>query len=110
MADTELAKIQAILEKNAHMNFVQRILQPEKYPVLDNGDDTHSTHLMSYSESDGKYVVYPSIIQYPNGKLQGLDPDRAYNHAMQTGEHISFDSEKEAEWFSQNYKKFWGQE
>ena len=105
----ELAKLQAILGKHSHMNFVQRILEPGKYPRIDNSDGSYSTHLMADAEYEGKPIVFPTIIQYPNGKLKSLELKQALHHAVNTGEYIQFDDPEEASWFSQNYKKVWEQ-
>ena len=100
--------IMQILQDNAHLNFVQRIISPDSYPVLNHGDGTHSTHLMADSEVDGKGIAYPTIIHNPETKkLRWLGPDAAYEHAMQTGEYIQFDKPEDAGWFAENYKKAW---
>ena len=39
-----------------------------------------------------------------------LAPDVAMKNAMLSKQYIPFDTEKEAEWFSKNYKKVWGQQ
>jgi hypothetical protein len=50
-------------------------------------------------------IVYPTVIYDP--QLQGLrrlsDRD-ALNHAQRSGEFIAFPTDREADWFSQNYK------
>ena len=39
--------------------------------------------------------------------LRDYGPDRAFQHAMQTGEYLEFPSQDKASWFSQNYKQVW---
>jgi hypothetical protein len=97
-----------ILEKNKHLNFVQRILEPEKYPRMDFGDGNWGTHRMSWAGGKPN-MVYPNIVQpAANAPLQLLEPQDAMTHAQKTGEFIPFDSPAEADWFGRNYKKFWG--
>ncbi len=110
--DMDISKIQGILESNKNKNFVQRILTPNDYPTLDLGGGNYATHKMSYSSIDTKegkkFIVYPNIIHYPQAKnLISLNPDIAMKYAISSGEYIPFDNEKEAEWFSKNYKKVW---
>jgi len=116
MADKDLDRINAILEQNKGMNFVQRILRPKDYPsipVPDRGRGMTGTHLMSYSEvgsgENKRYVVYPNIVQDPkSGELSRFsDWHEALNHAMGSGEFIPFKTSEEADWFSKNYKKVW---
>ena len=102
----ELKKIKSILDKNKDKSFVQRILQPDKFPKLDLGDGNYATHKMSWGESGGKYIVFPTVL-YGEGKLQEFKPDEAFGHAMNTGNYIEFDNPEEADWFSKNYKKVW---
>ena len=108
---SELKELQSILDANKHMNFVQRILEPQKFPRYNNADGSYSTHLMSDAEVDGKHIVYPSLIHYPHEKqLRLLGPDQALHHAMNTGEYVEFPTAEKASWFSQNYKKVWEKE
>ena len=81
--------------------------QEGRSPVLKNPDGTVSTHSMAYGEADGKYYVYPTVVMGGGDKLQRLSGDDAWNNAMQTENYIEFGSEKDAEWFSKNYKKYW---
>jgi hypothetical protein len=99
--------INSILSKYGNLNFVSRIQNPYVYPQMDLGNGQVGTHLMQYAHNDDGYLVYPSIIQDNEGKLQKLDNEDAYQHAMSTGEYIPFDTEANASWFAQNYKKVW---
>jgi hypothetical protein len=101
----------SILNQNKDKNFVQRILKPDLNPVLMDyaGPGTHGTHLMSSSElPNGMGFVYPEIIQGPDGNLIRLGRREAMEYAVKSGEHISFSTPEEAEWFGKNYKKVWG--
>ena len=102
----EMKKIQDILNQNKDKSFIQRILTPELYPKLDLGNGQYATHKMAWGESDGKYMVFPTII-HQNGKLVDYGMNKAFEFAKQTGQYISFDSSEKADWFSQSYKKIW---
>ena len=107
-ADDELARLQQILQENSKLNFVQRILQPELYPHLDNGDGTVSTHLMADAEVEGTPIVFPTIIHdLRTDTLKRLSMDEALQHAIKTNQYIEFKTPEEANWFAQNFKKVW---
>jgi hypothetical protein len=98
--------VKKILEKNKGKDFVQRILHPDKYPVMDIGNGGIATHKMAWGESDGKYQVYPTII-HKDGELIEYKDKEAYDHAMKTGEYIEFKDPAEAAWFGERYKAYW---
>lgn len=106
-------RVKHILNKNKDKNFVKRIIDPDKYPAIDNGDGTHSTHLMAWSNRDDdpeKRIVYPTIVHdEKTNKLTQLSDDDAYDYAVKNKEYIEFNSDKKADWFSQNYKMLWQQ-
>ena len=102
----DVEKILKILEGHSGKSFVQRILDPDQYPKLDLGDGKSATHLMSWGESDGKYLVFPTVL-YDNGRLQQYKPDDAFSTAISSGNYIEFDRKEDADWFSKNYKKVW---
>lgn len=98
-----------ILQQNADKNFVQRIMKPNAYPTMPLGNGRYATHEMAWGESDGKSLVYPTVIyDTATQKLKKLDPDAAYRYARQTGEFIPFNSANDASFFSKNYKAVWG--
>ena len=78
-------------------------MNPSAYPVLKNEDGGYSTHLMGSAEVDGKYVVFPTLF-LSEDKTSLVKPKDPVAEAMKTGEFIEFKNEKEAQWFSQNYK------
>ena len=105
------SKIQSpTIAPDSKLNFEQRILRPNDYPSVDNGDGSFSTHRMAYGETDGRYLAYPTIVQEPGSKkLKELDDRSAYEYAMRSGEFRSFNTEEEAKTYSEGgYKKFWG--
>jgi len=103
----DINRIGKILGENKEKNFVQRILKPESSPSLDLGNGDSATHLMAYGEANGKFFVYPTVIDAGNGELRQLSDDGAWEHSQKTGEFIEFNREKDAAWFSENYKKWW---
>lgn len=102
----EYDRVMSILKQNAGKNFVQRILYPDKWPRLDLGPNTYGTHLMSWSDVDGKYVVFPTI-QWNGKSLERLDPDLALYNALKNNEYIEFPDPQSADWFSKRYKSVW---
>jgi len=99
-------KIKGILEKHKDLDFVKRILKPGKSPHLTDESGAKMTHKMAWSEQDGKFIVYPTIVRV-GGKLKQLDDKAAIDYANTTGEYIAFGTAEEADWFSKEYKSVW---
>ena len=110
------AKINQILQANKNKIFVDRILNRERYPVLDftTGQTTmqvpqrteYGTHKMVYAQVGDKYHVFPTILW--NGKtLNQYEWREAYDRVKNTGNFISIDTAEEAADFSKNYKLIW---
>lgn len=98
------ARNQEIYHKNKDKNFVQRILNPDKFPVMENPDGTTSSHQMASWEMDGKGIVAPTIFYDENtGKL--FKPEDPLQEAMKRGEYIQFNDPQEAERFAANEYK-----
>lgn len=93
-----------ILEENRGKDFVERIFNAPDYPVLYNRDGSQSTHSMAWSEADGRYFVYPTVV-YEEGEMMRLGPDTAFGRAIRTGDFIEFDNFEDADQFSREYKK-----
>ena len=106
--DKDWYKLLNILNSNQEKNFIQRILKPDVNPVLSLGPKEYGTHMMSSAEVDGKNIVYPEIIQMPDGNLKRLGRDEAIDYALKNKEFIEFDNPADALWFGKNYKKVWG--
>jgi hypothetical protein len=106
----EYKKVLKILQENKRKNFVRRILKPDKYPSVTLEDGAPASHMMAYGEWDGKYYVYPTIIQAKGSdELTVLSEEDAQLYAQETGEYIEFDNEEDAAWFSgdEGYKTYW---
>ena len=93
---------------NKDKNFVQRILHPDKFPTIDLGDGNIGTHLMAWGEADGKYRVFPTIV-FDGKSLKKYEMNDAFKITSENGDYIDFETPEEAEWFSKNYKLFWGE-
>jgi len=105
---SEKGKVSQVIDKHQDKQFVQRIVSPKDYPKLDLGKGNYATHKMSYSTFNDGAIAYPSIVYDQNtGKLNPLKSNEALMHAIRSGEFIKFDTPEEADWFSQNYKKYW---
>jgi hypothetical protein len=119
-----------ILQANKDKDLVRRILQPDaerEHVVHDNGDGTTETrsHYMTYSsvtDKDGKekWAVYANVMpelnmettavgQTLNTRLKDFSLDgTAWETAKARKEYILFDTQAEADWWSKNYRRFWG--
>ena len=107
--DENYLKLHNIYQKHKNVKFMNRLINRENYPMIRNPDGSYSTHRMAWSESEGKYYVFPTmemigeeLIDLPSA---GIDP---FEHAMQNKNFIEFSTAEEADWFSQNYKKYLG--
>jgi len=106
VVETEDDELTNILYLNNNKNFIKRILNPAEYPVMPWGNGI-ATHQMSDAEIDGRFIVYPNIVQRTNGDLELLEDDYAIDYAINKGEYLEFPSQEKASWFAKNYKKFW---
>lgn len=109
-AAIQQSRVRQILSENLSKDFVKRVIQPGKYPRINNPDGSHSTHLMAWTTvgepGKEKYIVYPSIVHNrQTGRMTKLSGREAVEYAMKTGEYIEFDDASKAEWFSKNYKQ-----
>jgi hypothetical protein len=102
--------VENILNANKDKNFVKRIIDPTTLEPLDRGNGDFSTHSMAYGEEDGKYYVYPTVVE-KDGKLVDLEAEgiNPFDYAIKNKEYIEFKTEKEAALFSGDagYKQHW---
>ena len=88
--------------------FVDRIMNPEKYPYIENDDGSISTHRMAAEvDENGNWFVFPTIVQLPSGDLKQFeDPLMAMQYNFRTGNFLPMKSKKEAlEYAKGGYKK-----
>jgi len=80
------------------LNFIDRIHNPDKYPVIMNDDGSWSTHRMAAEvDETGNWMVFPTIVQLPDGELfEFQDPYSAMEYARNTGEFVQMKDRKEA--------------
>lgn len=105
----DLDYIKQVLQQNSQKNFVDRIINKDKYPTMDLGSGNYATHKMSYSTFNNGAMVYPTIVYDPaQKKLVQLSAQEAPKRAVSSGEYINFDKPEDADWFSKNYKQYWG--
>jgi hypothetical protein len=110
MVDPELERqyLLNMVRPHENLNFVRRLMKPKDYPVLPEhaGPGTFGTHLMSYSTDNKGAIAYPEIVQQSEGDpLKRLSRKDALSHAITNKQYIPFDSEQEAKFFGENYKK-----
>ncbi len=99
-----------ILQDNSGKRFVRRIMFPDNAPVTvdDENPKQVMTHKMAWGDADGKYYVYPTVMEDPENKsvLKNYGKD-AFREAIRRRDFIVFDNPEDADWFSKNYKKYW---
>ena len=105
VSDPEFQRLMQILKQNSDKTFVQRILRPDDFPKI-YYEGGQATHRMSWGETEGKYVVFPTIL-WDGNNLKDYG-DKAWDEVMKSGNYIEFDSADEADWFSKSYKGAWG--
>jgi hypothetical protein len=105
-------EILALLLQNTDKNFVQRLLSPGVFPVINNDDGSYSTHLMSSHDN----YVFPMITQNPStGQLQNNlqlvydNPwQKAFEIALKQNDAIRANSPEDADQVARNYKQALG--
>ena len=88
--------------------FIDRINNPDKYPVLWNEDGSYSTHRMAAEvDENGNWFVFPTIVRLPSGELyQFEDNNQAMQYNMRIGNFLPMKSKKEALSYAKGgYKK-----
>lgn len=90
--------------KEQNPRFVQRMSEPIKYVILENGD--HGTHLMSWEYTDdGQAMVFPTVMEDAKGNLYDYK-EGALGLAKSRNDYLIM-SPEEAEIFSVGYKQGW---
>lgn len=90
-------------QRNKHLNWVERGLNPDNYPNIDNKDGTFSTHKLSYVTGDeGEAYIYPTIIQQEDSTLKEYSQDESWEYVKKTNTAMRIPSVKLAEYYSQN--------
>jgi hypothetical protein len=92
--------IDSVLNANKKLDWVQRLYEENTPSIKIKGQKGKATHFME--SSDGR--AYPTVVRMADGKLKYLGDD-AYDYADKTKTYIQFPSDREAQLFSENYKK-----
>ena len=89
--------------------YINRILNPEKYPFIKNKDGTVATHEMAAEQDEkGNWFAFPMIVQFPDGTLHRFqDPKSAMSYNLRTGNFKHFKKNKNAalNYANDGYKK-----
>lgn len=94
--------------KKTSPEFLNRINNPSKYPVITNEDGSVSTHRMAAEmDENGNWFVFPTIVQFPDGTLhQFQDVTTAMQYNLRTGNFLKMGNKEQAlEYAKGGYKK-----
>ncbi len=107
--------VQNVLKANASVPWVQRALNPEKYPMPQVSPEGEiMTHRMAAEIGpDGKAYAFPTVVLQGNRYVE-LPLDQAMNRALKTGDFIKTDNIEKAVEITKKYKgekfnQFYGQ-
>jgi hypothetical protein len=95
--------VRDLLRAHSDKDFVKRIFNPTMVEPIKTEDGGFKTHFMSHTETDGRWIVYPNVVN-KGGKLEELSGSAAVDYALETGEYIEVGSEKEADMLARRYK------
>lgn len=98
------AMSKVLSQRNKHLNWVERGLNPDKYPSISNDDGTISTHELAYRTGENNVAyVYPNIIQDEIGELKRFDTDyEAWEYAKTTNTFMEVPNAALASYYSKN--------
>lgn len=98
-----------IIPLDTKLEFEKRVLEPSKYPVLQNEDGSVSTHSMAWGDSNGKFYAYPTVVLRPDNTLVRLPDAVAWHYAQETKQYREFDNMHDAAYYAEGgYKLQWG--
>jgi len=94
-------------KKEKQPEWVDRILNPQKYPYIVNKDKSVSTHRMAAEvDENGNWYVFPTIVPDGKGGLKELDNMEAFDYALSNKQYMLMPSKEEAiEYAKGGYKK-----
>jgi hypothetical protein len=96
-----------LTQRNKNIDWVDRALNPDKYPVDNQNEFTDEdgkiiSHKLAYGTGDnGEAYVYPTVI-YRDGKLIQLSDNEAMENSFREGQSIMIPNIELAEYYSQN--------
>lgn len=93
-----------LTEQHKDLNWVKRGINPDKYPLITNEDESVSSHKLCYGEDEnGKAYVFPMIIQKEDGSLHEFEnPREADDYAKKTNTTMPMPSVEMAKYYSIN--------
>lgn len=96
MKAAQSVMLQELLEKNKSVPFVDRILNPNRYPVRPNEDGSVSTHLLTLVGGKGEEPirVMPKL-QFVEGKWKESSSRKDIGDTINRGNFIEFPSSPE---------------
>ena len=107
-----LSVVTSVLEDNKNKNFVDRILNPEKYKPYPVGEDKlpYSHRMVTFGALDDSTpgMVLPMVVWDPEkGYHKFENPQEALEYAVEKGEYIRFRNHTEATKFENSWKQYW---
>ena len=87
--------------------FIDRIDNPDMYPVITNPDGSVSTHRMAAEmDADGKWYAFPTIVMQLDGTLKQFETNQeAMDYNLSVGNYIPMETKEQAiEYASGGYK------
>lgn len=101
--EPSLASMSRVLNnRNSHLDWIKRGTDPEEKRAIENEDGSKSTHKLAWGEADGKYIVFPSIIEQSDGTLKELTLQEAQKLAVEKKNYLTVPSKEFAEYYSKN--------
>jgi hypothetical protein len=84
--------------KKKQPEFLDRIENPEKYPVIKRDNGNISTHRMSAEvDENGNWFVFPNIVMLESGELYEFeDSQQAMQYNLKNNNFLPMPSKKEA--------------
>lgn len=115
---TKTRSLQELIDyaKQVNPRFIQRLSEPARGIVFtdDQGNKSAGSHLLEWTDSDGKAIIYPRIQEVGN-ELQFLNSEDAYKRALDNKNYLEMSPEEAKIFFSEDkeygtaYKTGWPQ-
>lgn len=115
---TKTRSLQELIDyaKQVNPRFIQRLSEPARGIVFtdDSGNKATGSHLLEWTDSDGKAIIYPRIQEVDN-ELQFLNSEDAYKRALDNKNYLEMSPEEAKIFFSEDkeygtaYKTGWPQ-
>ena len=107
LKDRTLEELKKYADKQ-NPNFIQRLhestLRTIELPRDKDGNSHIGSHLLSYSQGDDGYIIYPNIQEINGQLILFTDPKEAIDSAIKNKDYIKVNSKNEAELFTTKYK------